>query len=1192
MTQEIFTGQVELTVRGINPTLNRGGEIFMSDAGINTEATQPTRPVQVSGELPALPRAGGLSLEGLTPAQQIDAKRTIKLIEDLGFKPKEVTSKGRTEQTAQSVVENADLDSQDPVVLKRSRDLANKDELTGEEREELFSANADRISKAEALLKESLGRELTDAEKKAILKAHFVGLGEKGKDEENDSSVFNVSQEQLAEKARILKDAGFDKEQRREIIESGLAAANPPPPINPHTPGTREFYEFEINTKITDPIVGLAGRQPFGNQTLEDMRNALVGMQSTALAQGGTALTKEWLDSFAEELHTYVAKNPRAHLEGGELRRRILEISRDFDLMEGHGEVEREFMVKYDDLARRGNLPELQEHVRDFVARVNPSERGIPEPVLMRIIKSNDNEALEHLAFRIIGVPLQSETGDYNLGFYGGINIDAITNLIQTLSQSEVDANGQAINRSFRKAQLRNLSLIKEGVSKTHEANKFIMLHQLDNAVQVAASLLPEYMQMMEKTKGVGLMMRFLDSTFFERLSKDTYITGDAYKEIMGTQQNQQTGRVIVNQPNSLYEEFRQFVGTLNQHAGLRVNGLAELGGMEDWEIDLAFNLARNVFNVQNRSAEIASQGIVPSGARAYASAFIEGLMKVYNPGEWVMKRFKPGEQRGGVRWFERYMNAMQRRRHEEGYGHMNLSKIKGHEIRHFELPTVAGMRGYWSSWKATLGLLRNHDIEFQMQGALRNSDIYYEGKLIYQSGNQAQLPVGIGYLLDGGSHLQFDIPGSGKIEWGKIGDQAQADFYRSLFLKPTQPGGGGHGGHGAHSELRDEMQLALGTIYKVSLNPAGGHENLAKHRQLNAVKEEIRAAIWAKMAKDNPLAVLPYLHNLEYNDGRVVLADIYERPAWAALHRKLNIWHEVKLAMNSGEKDEFGNWITPPNLAFGLRDAINFVRANSGGQIDLTHDEDSILREIESEGASAAADMANVKFAFIPFANDVLFERADYEQPGPESFGRHYRDVANLNASTGALSEVMDNFGKIKDFHGMVEFIEKFTKGITAVHGVEAGWDKAVPAIEATIGMLRRGENLFKKDDEYPGEEKLTTGQRIKRWLKEQDEYDFILKKFKKPNSEAQLYYNNVEMMALDRGQTYEAMEDLLKAGAMGHSQEEEFKKRFGGKGGPKGIFGFITRMILEGVIRGSKGALLVGTTEITKRSFKGAVS
>lgn len=66
----------------------------------------------------------------------------------------------------------------------------------------------------------ALARELTIDEISAIEQAHLVGKGEPGRNGK-PASIDNYTEAQLREKAEILRQAGFDKEERRALITSG-----------------------------------------------------------------------------------------------------------------------------------------------------------------------------------------------------------------------------------------------------------------------------------------------------------------------------------------------------------------------------------------------------------------------------------------------------------------------------------------------------------------------------------------------------------------------------------------------------------------------------------------------------------------------------------------------------------------------------------------------------------------------------------------------------------------------------------------------------------------------------------------------------------------------------------------------------------------------------------------------------------
>ncbi|AUN97107.1 hypothetical protein C0V70_03080 [Bacteriovorax stolpii] len=69
----------------------------------------------------------------------------------------------------------------------------------------------DRLKGAQAVLK----RELTEAEKKAVMEAHEVGIKE-------GRGFYSYTQEDISKKARILREAGLSPSETRELMENGI----------------------------------------------------------------------------------------------------------------------------------------------------------------------------------------------------------------------------------------------------------------------------------------------------------------------------------------------------------------------------------------------------------------------------------------------------------------------------------------------------------------------------------------------------------------------------------------------------------------------------------------------------------------------------------------------------------------------------------------------------------------------------------------------------------------------------------------------------------------------------------------------------------------------------------------------------------------------------------------------------------
>lgn len=78
-----------------------------------------------------------------------------------------------------------------------------------------------RFRRGQRLGERSLGRKLSPEEIQAIEKAHRVGYGQKGADG-TLAHTGNYTQAQLREKTRILRRAGFSKEEAKQLIKDGV----------------------------------------------------------------------------------------------------------------------------------------------------------------------------------------------------------------------------------------------------------------------------------------------------------------------------------------------------------------------------------------------------------------------------------------------------------------------------------------------------------------------------------------------------------------------------------------------------------------------------------------------------------------------------------------------------------------------------------------------------------------------------------------------------------------------------------------------------------------------------------------------------------------------------------------------------------------------------------------------------------
>ena len=90
------------------------------------------------------------------------------------------------------------------------------------------------LAERKQLGEKSLGIALAEKKVEALEKAHRVGLFKEGEDG-TPAQIWNYTEAQLREKARILKKADFLKEERRKLMQDGVVGwwnfwRKPPPP--------------------------------------------------------------------------------------------------------------------------------------------------------------------------------------------------------------------------------------------------------------------------------------------------------------------------------------------------------------------------------------------------------------------------------------------------------------------------------------------------------------------------------------------------------------------------------------------------------------------------------------------------------------------------------------------------------------------------------------------------------------------------------------------------------------------------------------------------------------------------------------------------------------------------------------------------------------------------------------------------
>lgn len=92
-------------------------------------------------------------------------------------------------------------------------------------------------------VRKSLGVDINPQQEQAVTEAHKVGINQPGNNRQ-EVGVYNYTPAQIREKAEILKQAGFNKEQRRTLMEVGLVGVLP----------AADFSGFDKTTYTDTPL--------------------------------------------------------------------------------------------------------------------------------------------------------------------------------------------------------------------------------------------------------------------------------------------------------------------------------------------------------------------------------------------------------------------------------------------------------------------------------------------------------------------------------------------------------------------------------------------------------------------------------------------------------------------------------------------------------------------------------------------------------------------------------------------------------------------------------------------------------------------------------------------------------------------------------------------------------------------------
>ncbi|MCL5113950.1 MAG: hypothetical protein M1372_02150 [Patescibacteria group bacterium] len=654
------------------------------------------------------------------------------------------------------------------------------------------------------------------------------------------------------------------------------------------------------------------------------------------------------------------------------------------------------------------NSPEgdREEKMMQILRGISPHTNGLPPELVIEVIKLDG--ALDYLVNRIIAQPLDAETSDYRLSFYGGINLEQIKDILKAEGQKD-----SAMQERYQK-----VLFVSEAVSLFHNMNLLIVTGNLEGFVNGSRGITPQQLQALQNVRGVSSVMRIFNEEFQRILSRDKYINDANYDEIMGS-------RGVATERNP------RKPGTVEKRFQDLINNKVE-EPMEEWEVKWAVNSGKLLFNLTLRAAEQISLGEVQKGDEQWGSIPQESAARLMNWMGWTGFRFMISESRGGMVLARMAQDNFQRERGEYGYSDISIETLGGKKIEDFELSSMSGVSGIWSSWRQNLIILKNLKVEIDnFRGSTFSGNLR---DFIKQAGEKN--PEGL----------------------------------REVYLEKDSAG---------NYTLRKEINTALGILLKHgSITPVE-----TDSAEMRKAKEDVRIAIWKRVAEDNPLAVAPLLHNTKLKGKEALfLSDDGtkdgETKVWDSLTEKLSTLHEIRM-----QRIKNGQPIS-------LSDLITEQDAQERG-IKLDTNEKKLLEHIRTTGQNFAGEFANVRFAFNPFMNDVLFENINYAEAGAQFYGRRVgSDLPSHNNTYNEFVKLMDNPGgtsledALKVLHGMVQ-------AMGTPQGIEFGQDRILPFLEAYIRFTEEGGQ--------------NTG--VLRWLEKDAIWSGIRKLTRAPNSLAQQF-------------------------------------------------------------------------------------
>lgn len=645
---------------------------------------------------------------------------------------------------------------------------------------------------------------------------------------------------------------------------------------------------------------------------------------------------------------------------------------------------------------------EIKKAANDLFATLRerpPEDYSISDEVMGAI--GTDELATEKFMHRLIFMPVENESHHMS-GFYSQSNLDKFLKI----------NNPEMIG----KGRYERLKALVEANQTFHNMN-YVLKRSFDQFSQLAQSILPEHLEVLEKIPGVSTVFHLYERFSQEHLGVET--------------------RITQNEFNKMDDEVNEILDEINKES--------IISGMEgkllaDWEMRRALAYGRNLFRISVRAAEHISHselpgrlpglGSLPANTDIFISPPQKELVGILNFIKFTVYRFRPNEELGGFELIDSVREKRMEKRRKDGK--MRIKTLQGTDVDMRSLENIVSARGLMYTWRMREALLR--EVKFNDGNKITNIADFFgahkneiaaissdkEAEELFRpmlEGNQ----LALGVLVSGWAE---NVPAPVKtLIWKKIANldplvmsslltRLEIDKYDKQKAEGVEKLDGVQSmeeiilnkwgtneqkkelGEGRYQTLRAELRELGEKLEKKQKeikdmeHPAAADvpknekkmrdvKNSSKYKNL---KEEIKQISQQYDQK-----------KIAYAQADEVIKTLLRNEKWEVLKKKLTKANEKRIIWESTHMGE-----KPRPLSAWLE-----------GDIALNQDERDVYQNIRTSGEKIAGDLANFSQASTWFMDDVPLALIKWSNMG-QTYDRMVNDLGSFQKSNQGLAKIV----------------------------------------------------------------------------------------------------------------------------------------------------------------------------------------